>query len=78
MNSFVTPPIALAIAAIWSSACAPTASSGCPPLVAYPPALAARLAEEIESMGPDMVTPDIVADYLVLREQVRICRQDGP
>ena len=78
MNNFAMPPIALAIATLWSSGCAPTGSDGCPVLVNYAPEVSARLAEEIESMAPGMITPDIIADYFVLRQQVRACRQEGP
>ena len=78
MSNFAPPTIVLGIAALWSAGCASAVSSACPPLVEYPPALTERLALEIESMGDTMVTPEIITDYLVLREQVRACRQDGP
>ena len=78
MNNCARRLIALAIVASSSGACAPTASSPCPPLVNYTAEQSQMLAEEIERMTPDMVTPDIVADYLVLRGQVRTCRQVWP
>ena len=78
MNNCVTRSIALAIATLWSSGCATTGSDGCPALVNYAPEVSARLAEEIESMAPGMITPDIITDYFVLRQQVRACRQEGP
>ncbi|MGH6719625.1 MAG: hypothetical protein ACREER_09935 [Alphaproteobacteria bacterium] len=66
------------IAASLSGACAPTGSSPCPPLVAYTPDLAARLADEIEAMAEDAVASDVIADYFVLRRQVEACRDLWP
>jgi hypothetical protein len=68
---------ALAIATSSCAGCGATGSSPCPPLVDYDSQFASALAEEIEAMGKDVVTPTAIADYMLLREQVRACRQEG-
>ncbi len=70
--------IALAIAASLCAACAPTGSSPCPPLAVYTPDMTTRLADEIEAMAADAVTPEVIADYFVLRRQIAACREAGP
>ncbi len=77
MNSFGRRLAALAIATSLSSGCAATVSSPCPPLVNYDENSTEKLASEIEAMQPGMVTPSVIADYMLLREQVRACRQEG-
>jgi hypothetical protein len=78
MNNWTARPAALAIAASLCAGCAGTGSNACPPLIDYTREFARALALEVEAMGADMVTPDAIADYLVLRDQVRACRQEGP
>ena len=77
-RNFAMPPIALAIATTLCAACAPTGSSPCPPLVEYSHERSERLADEIAAMDEGAVTPGIVADYFVLRRQVRACREAWP
>ena len=67
----------LATVASLSSGCGATVSSPCPPLVNYTEDFSRKLAKEIEAMLPGMVTPDVIADYMTLRDQVRACRQEG-
>jgi hypothetical protein len=55
------------------TACAP-ASSSCPPAVSYDRAVLAQVADELDRLGPDSATARLLADYGVLREQVRACR----
>jgi len=65
--------IALAMTASLSAACAP-ANSSCPPVAAYDRDTLAKAAAEIEQLGPDSATARLIADYGVLRAQVRACR----
>jgi hypothetical protein len=53
--------------------CAPAGSS-CPPVVAYDAATLSRVADELDRLGADSATARLIADYGVLREQVRACR----
>jgi hypothetical protein len=55
------------------AACVP-ASSSCPPAVSYDRATLAQVADELERLGEDSATARLIADYGVLREQVRACR----
>jgi hypothetical protein len=64
---------ALAMATSLLAACAP-ASSSCPPAVFYDRATLIQVATELERLGPDSATARLIADYGVLREQVRACR----
>jgi hypothetical protein len=64
---------ALATAMSLLAACAP-ASSSCPPAVSYDRAVLAQVADELDRLGPDSATARLLADYGVLREQVRACR----
>jgi hypothetical protein len=50
------------------------ARATCPSLYIYPPQAQAKLAQEIDAMPKDAVTPNIMADYAKVREQIRICR----
>lgn len=43
----------------------------CPPLVAYPPAMQDKAAEELDAMPPDAATIAMMADYATLRSQCR-------
>lgn len=52
--------------------CATT--SRCPPLVEYSKEFRERLAAEIETLDDDSASFTALADYYVLRQQVRICR----
>jgi hypothetical protein len=54
-------------------ACAPAASS-CPPIVVYDRIQLEHAAEEIERLGPNSATGRLLADYAVLRDQLRACR----
>ncbi|MCI0430003.1 MAG: hypothetical protein L0210_05605 [Rhodospirillales bacterium] len=64
---------ALAMAASLLAACAP-ASSSCPPLVDYDRATLAQVASELERLGAGSATSQLIADYGVLRAQIRACR----
>jgi len=73
-----TPPRAVLVIAMLSlSGCAAgtfEASTGiCPPVVAYSPAEQARVAEEVATLPEGTAIVGWLADYAVLREQVRGC-----
>lgn len=70
-------PVALAAAMILLSGCAGVGfewSGGvCPPVVNYSRAEQARVADEVASLPEGAVITEWLADYAVLREQVRAC-----
>ena len=73
-----TPPHAvLAAATIFLTSCATAGSdappSACPPVVEYSQAEQARLAEEIAALPEGALVVDWLADYAVLRAQVKAC-----
>lgn len=75
MRSFKLRLTALAIALLLPSACAPGASSSaCPPLVVYSPADMHRAADELQQLPVNSAIERMLADYAVLRDQVRACR----
>ena len=71
------PPAALAAATIFLTGCAGVSSDAppgaCPPVVAYSQAEQARVAEEVAALHEETLLPGWLADYAVLREQVRAC-----
>nr|WP_114964310.1 hypothetical protein [Alkalilacustris brevis] len=71
------PVAGLAIATIFLSGCAGVGSEGgtgsCPPVVEYSRAEQARVAEEVTALLEGAVIGEWLADYAVLREQVRAC-----
>ena len=72
------PPAALAAAMIFLTGCtgvnSDTPPSACPPVVAYSPAEQARVAEEVAALPEGALIPGWLADYAVLRAQVRACQ----
>lgn len=57
------------------TSCATATFEGpCPALPIYSPEIQTRAAQEIESLGPDSVTKQLVADYGAMRAEVRVCR----
>lgn len=75
MRSFRLQSIVLLIALLFPSACAPAGSSGaCPPLVVYSRADMHRAAGELQQLPLDSQIERMLADYAVLRDQVRACR----
>ncbi|WP_317889633.1 hypothetical protein [Roseicitreum antarcticum] len=46
----------------------------CPPVVAYTRAEQARVADEIAALPEGAVIAEWMADYAVMRDQVRACR----
>ena len=69
---------ALAIATSLLTACATVSSESvtgvCPPTSEYSQAEQAQAADEVATLSEDSVLIGWLADYSMLREQVRICR----
>lgn len=65
----------IALAAAWLSGCASTANFEpvCPRLVRYPAETQDRAAAEIEALPPDSVLPELIADYALVRAEIREC-----
>lgn len=73
------PRVALVIVMLLLSGCAGVgfdrvAAGACPPVVAYSPAEQARAADEVAALPEGAVIVEWLADYAVLRGQVRGCR----
>ena len=71
------PQTALAAATISLTACAGLSSdvspSACPPVVVYSRAELAQVADEVATLPEGALIVGWLADYAVLREQVRAC-----
>lgn len=70
---------ALAIVTSLLSGCATDGSDGaahlvCPPVVEYSRELQAKAAEDLASLPEGSAIAEMLADYAVMREQVRACR----
>ncbi|SMX27279.1 hypothetical protein TRP8649_01382 [Pelagimonas phthalicica] len=64
----------LPIAALLLSGCAQGVSNALPPVKEYSPEVQARAADELEALPPNSVLAMMIADYAVLRAQVRAGR----
>jgi len=69
----------LVIATSWLNGCATAGFeaggvAACPPVVDYSREFQARAANEVEALPDGGVLVDWMADYSVLREQVRLCK----
>ncbi len=49
----------------------------CPPVVAYDQATMDRAAAELEALPPDSALAGMMADYVVMRDQTRACRNSS-
>jgi hypothetical protein len=54
--------------------CSTIDAGACPPLKEYTPEQNERLAQELETLPGDAITLDVIADYMLLRDQVRACQ----
>ena len=68
----------LAIATSFLSGCAAVSSDGCavrtcPPLVDYSSEFQVRAAEELALLPEGSAIAEMLADYSVIREQIRAC-----
>lgn len=72
-----SPLIALLTATIWCAGCASAGYDAdtnlCPQLKAYTKEFSMELADEIAALPKDAKLVSVVADYMVLRAQVRVC-----
>ena len=70
--------VALGIVSSLLSACATVGFESvvgvCPPVAKYSQAEQAQAADEVAGLPEDSVLIDWLADYSVLRDQVRVCR----
>jgi hypothetical protein len=75
MTNFRLRAIVLAIAASLLAGCATARSDGapCPPVVAYSGDFLARAAGELEPLPERSAIEQMLADYQVMRDQVRAC-----
>lgn len=64
-------PLLPLIAVLSLTACATVNSSAVPPVKEYSPAVQAQAADELEALPEGSVLPDLIADYAVLRAQIR-------
>ncbi len=72
------PRVALVIVMLLLSGCAGVGfnrvgQGACPPVVDYSPAAQARVADEVAALPEGAVIIGWLADYAVLRDQVRGC-----
>lgn len=75
MRNWMPQLLGLVIALLWLTGCATGGSSlACPPVAAYDQQFLARAAAELEILPPGSAIEALLADYSVLREQVRACR----
>lgn len=63
---------------IWLSGCATVSSDvgalrACPPVVAYSREVQAQAAEELALLPENSAIAEIMADYVMMREQARVC-----
>jgi len=54
--------------------CSPTITSVCPPIKDYSPQFSNKLANELEKLPEGNPILEITADYINLRDQLKICR----
>lgn len=77
VRCWTRPVAALVIVTLLLSACATagfdTVPGVCPPVVEYSSAEQTRVAEEVAALPQGALIVGWLADYVVLREQVRAC-----
>lgn len=68
--------LAVILLTLWMLAgCANTRPpSVCPPVKTYTKEQNEQLARELEALPPGAFTVDVIADYILLRDQVRACQ----
>ncbi len=71
--------VVLAIATSWLTGCATAGFetggvAACPPVVEYSRELQARVAEELARLPDGSAVLEMMGDYAVMREQVRLCQ----
>ena len=61
----------VALLALLLGGCAATTTTVCPSLVSYTETEQNRLAGELDAAPADAVWPDMIIDYVSLRDQIR-------
>ncbi len=74
MHSLKRRLAALALAPSLLTACATVASDACPPVRDYDAAFRAQAIEELSLLPQGGAIEQMLADYVVMREQSRACR----
>jgi len=62
---------------LWLSGCAATGSCELLALKFYDRPTEQRLLSELEAAPTNATWPDVIADYVTLRDEVRACKGDG-
>ncbi|KPU84843.1 hypothetical protein JI58_01280 [Marinosulfonomonas sp. PRT-SC04] len=70
-------PVLLLIAALLLNGCVKPSSEALPPVKEYSPQVQAKAADELEALPAGAVLPLFIADYAVLRAQVRALIKGG-
>jgi hypothetical protein len=66
-------PAVVLTASMLLCGCSEQRGGDCPPLGDYDAAFKTRLAQELHGLGEDSAVARVVADYALLRQQVRAC-----
>ncbi|PVZ48378.1 hypothetical protein DD557_06300 [Thalassobacter stenotrophicus] len=66
------------IGANWLTGCAtagfePSGVAACPPVVEYSREFQARAAEELALLPDGSALVEMISDYVIMRDQVRVC-----
>lgn len=56
------------------AACTPVITNVCPPIKQYSPQFSKKLADELEKLPEGNPIIEVTADYINLRDQLKICR----
>jgi len=59
---------------LFLAGCSPTITSVCPPVKHYSPQFSNKLANELEKLPEGNPILEITADYINIRDQLKICR----
>lgn len=70
-------PVLLLIAVLSLNGCATAGSEALPPVKEYSPEVQAQAATELEALPEGAVLPTFIADYAVLRAQIRALWSGG-
>lgn len=75
MNSWKLQLVGLGTAVILLSGCATASSDACPPIVEYGKERLDEAAKAVEALPEGSPLVEMLADYAVLRAQVRACKE---
>lgn len=57
--------------------CSTINAAHCPPVKEWTPEQNAQLGAELEAMPEGSITIDVIADYIRMRDQARLCKGSG-